>query len=135
MLYQLSVPDECAIQRERAQLHFEQVDSLFQFIEDNTFPVLVLSQRLNGETEDAPTLANEIYETAKKRGFFVREDWRRIQPYILNLLKSSRSQPPFNDCLVPTFDPDCGLTLWTGKYLAGLNGIGIKEFGQEDYMV
>ena len=135
LLYQLSEPDECVIQRERAQLHFEQVDSLFEFIEDNTFPVLVLSNRLTGEKEDSPTDASEIYEAAKKRGFFVREDWRRLQPYIINLLKSSRSQSPFSENLVSAFDPDCGLTLWSGKYLAGLDGIGIKEFAQEDYMV
>ena len=134
LLYQLSVPDECVIQKERSQLHFEQVDALFQFIEDNTFPVLVLNRRLHGDTADSPTEANDIYNDAKRRGFFVREDWRRLQPHMINLLKSSRFQPPFSSHLDAAFDPDCGLTLWNGKYLAGLDGIGIKEFGPEDYV-
>ncbi|HVC92057.1 MAG TPA: hypothetical protein VND64_00110 [Pirellulales bacterium] len=134
LLYQLTVPDECAIQKERAQLHFEQVDSLFKFIEDNTFPVLVLSQRRTGEAADSPTDAGAIYDTAKGRGFFLRDDWRRLQPFLINLLHSSRDRPPFSDYLVPAFDPDCGLYLWTGKYLTGLDGVGIQEFGPEDYM-
>ena len=135
LLYQLSVPDECVIQKERAQLHFEQVDSLFKIIEDNTFPVLVLRQRLTGQTFDSPTDANAIYEAANGRGFFVREDWRHLQPFIINLLRSSRKPgTPFSGYLENAFDHDCGLALWTGKYSAGLDGVGIQEYGPEDYM-
>jgi CRISPR-associated endonuclease/helicase Cas3 len=136
LLYQVSVPDECVIQKERASLHFEQVDELFKFIEDNTFPVLVLSQRLTGETIDSPTAAAPIYEAAKNRGFFVREDWRRLQRYFINLLHSSRKPgSAFTGYVQPAFDSDCGMYVWTGKYLAGLDGVGIKEFGPEDYTI
>jgi CRISPR-associated endonuclease/helicase Cas3 len=135
LLYQLSVPDECVIQKERAKLHFEQVDELFKIIEDNTFPVLVLNQRMTGTNDDSPTKAKAIYDAAQKRGFLVREDWRRLQPYFINLLHSSRFQLPFSGYLQPAFDSDCGLFLWTGKYLAGLDGVGIKEFGPEDFTI
>jgi CRISPR-associated endonuclease/helicase Cas3 len=96
----------------------------------------VLSQRLTGETIDSPTNAAAIYQLAEKRGFFVREDWRRLQPYFINLLHSSRmTGSPFSGYLQPAFDDDCGMFLWTGKYLAGLDGVGIKEFGPEDYTI
>ena len=135
LLYQLSVPDECLIQKERAKLHFEQVDELFKFIDDNTFPVLVLNQRFTGAPVDSPTPAAEIYEAAKRRGFFVREDWRRLQPFFINLLQSSRFRPPFNEFISPAFDPDCGLSIWTGNYFGGLGGVGIVPLGTEDYII
>ena len=135
LLYQLAVPDECVIQKERAKLHFEQVDELFKIIEDNTFPVLVLKQRLTGANDDSPTPADAIYEAARRRGFFVREDWRRLQPYFINLLQSSRFRPPFNEFISPAFDPESGLSIWTGKYLGGLAGVGIIPLGLEDYLV
>jgi CRISPR-associated endonuclease/helicase Cas3 len=130
LLYQLSVPDECLIQKERAKLHFEQVDELFKFIDDNTFPVLVLNQRFTGAPVDSPTPAAEIYEAAKRRGFFVREDWRQFQPYFINLLIGSRNRPPFQENLRQCeFDPDCGLYVWTGLYRGGLDGFGISFEG------
>lgn len=130
LLYQLSVPDECLIQKERAKLHFEQVDELFKFIDDNTFPVLVLNQRFTGAPVDSPTPAAEIYEAAKRRGFFVREDWRHLQPYFINLLFGSRNRPPFQENLRPCeFDPDCGLYVWKGLYRGGVDGFGISFEG------
>jgi CRISPR-associated endonuclease/helicase Cas3 len=135
LLYQLSVPDECLIQKERAKLHFEQVDELFKFIDDNTFPVLVLSQRLTGETVDSPTDAAAIYEVAKNRSFFLREDWRHLQPYFINLLQSSRFRPPFNEFISAALDDESGMSIWTGNYLGGLNGVGIVPLGPEDYIL
>jgi CRISPR-associated endonuclease/helicase Cas3 len=135
LLYQLSVPDECLIQKERAKLHFEQVDELFKFIDDNTFPVLVLSQRISGVPDDSSTPAAEVYEAARRRGFFVREDWRRLQPFLINLLQSSHSRPPFNEFISPAFDSESGLWIWTGTYLGGLDGVGIAPLGTEDYIV
>ena len=135
LLYQLSVPDECLIQKQRAKLHFEQVDELFKFIDDNTFPVLVLSQRISGVPDDLSTPASEVYEAARRRGFFVREDWRRLQPFLINLLQSSQSRPPFNEFISPAFDSESGLWIWTGTYLGGLDGVGIAPLGTEDYIV
>lgn len=130
LLYQLSVPDECLIQKERAKLHFEHVDELFKFIDDNTFPVLVLNQRFTGDPEDSPTPAAEIYDAAKRRGFFVREDWRRLQPYFINLLIGSRNRSPFLENLRQCeFAPDCGLYVWKGIYRGGLDGFGISFEG------
>ena len=135
LLYQLSVPDECVIQKERAKLHFEKVDELFKIIEDNTFPVLVLKQRLTGINDDSSTPAEAIYEAAQRRGFFLREDWRRLQPYFINLLQSSRFRPPFNEFISPAFDPDSGMSIWIGNYRGGLDGVGIVPLGPEEYIV
>jgi len=134
LLYQLSVPDECVIQQERAQLHFKQVDDLFKFIDANTFPLLVLSQRLDEQNVDFE-IPKDIYEAAGQRGFFVREDWRHLQPYIINLLHSSRSRPPFNEFITPAFDPESGLFVWMGNYLGGNSGVGIIPLIPEDYIL
>ncbi len=134
LLYQLSVPDECAIQKERAHLHFEQVDRLFQFIDAKTFPLLVLNQRIDHETIDFDK-PMQIYERAKARGFLVREDWRQLQPYIINLLHSSRTHGEFNEFITEAIDVDSGLYLWAGNYLGGKGGVGLMPLIPEDYLI
>ncbi len=134
LLYQLSVPDECLIQKERAKLHFEQVDELFTFIDTNTFPLLVLGQRLGEQNVEFEKPKN-IYEAAKQRGFFVREDWRQLQPYIINLLQSSRSQPTFSEYITPAFVAESGLYIWVGNYIGGSGGVGIVPLIPEDYIL
>ncbi len=125
LLYQLSVPEDCVVQRERARLHFENVHDLFRFIDDETFSVLI--------PEDAE--AKAVYERAERRGFFVREDWRALQPYIINLPRHSTQRSPYRENLMPSFDPDCGLYLWYGGYSGGTGGVGITFDGlsPEDY--
>jgi CRISPR-associated endonuclease/helicase Cas3 len=134
LLYELSVPDECVIQKERAKLHFQQVDELFKFIDANTFPLLVLSQRLGEQNVDFE-IPRRIYEASQQRGFFVREDWRRLQPYIINLLHSSRLQPPLNEFIIPAIDSESGLFVWTGNYSGGSGGVGIIPLIPEDYIL
>ena len=130
LLYQLTVPDECIIQRERAKLHFEQVDQLFRFIDSETLPVLVLDYRKRGSPVEPPTPAAAAYEVASARGFLVREDWRTFQPHLINLLANSLETPPFKaDVKRCDFDPECGLYVWRGVYRGGLSGFGISFEG------
>ena len=90
LLYQLSVPDECRDSEGASQPSLRAGGRAFQDHRRQHFPVLVLNQRLTGANDDSPTAAKAIYEAAQRRGFLVREDWRRLQPYFINLLQSSR---------------------------------------------
>lgn len=135
LLYQLSVPDECGIQRARSRLHFKEVDALFEFIEDSTFPVLVLYELI--EKEECPTAAKQLYDKAcsrasarKEEGYFTRDEWREIQPYILNLSKHTNStqKEAIQWKIRPAFDREYGLFVWDGVYQGGLFGVGI-DFG------
>ncbi|MBI4860365.1 MAG: CRISPR-associated endonuclease Cas3'' [Candidatus Riflebacteria bacterium] len=127
LLYQLSVPDECLVQRERAQLRFAQVDDRFKFIDDESFSALVLRQKIDDRSQETP--AFEILRRAQGRKFFIREDWRLFQPYIVNLPWHARARSPYKESLSPTFDTDQGMFLWTGGYSGGLSGTGITFEG------
>jgi CRISPR-associated endonuclease/helicase Cas3 len=127
LLYQLSVPDDCAIQRARANLRFQEVHEMFDFIEENTFPVVILRQSIGGEEKE--TAAHPVYRAAETRGFVTRDDWRRFQPFLINLLHSARTTSPFKENLTTSFDPDSGLYLWEGVYEGGLHGVGIRFEG------
>jgi len=123
LLYQLSVPDECAIQKARAQFHFEEVDQLFKLIEENTVSVLILSQMIDGIYQE--TAAKAVYDAAERRGFFLRDDWRKMQSCILNIPFHSKDKSPYQENLKPVFEKESGLLVWTGIYRGGLNGYGL----------
>lgn len=129
LLYQLSVPDECAIQKARAEFHFEEVDRLFNFIDKNTFPVLILNEKIGDRCPD--TEAKEIYLSAEKRGFFLRDDWRAIQKNIINLPYYYISDPksPYRKNIGFTFDNQLNLRLWDGIYRGGIQGYGLEFNG------
>lgn len=133
LLYQLSVPDDCEIQREREQLHFETVSELFNLIESGTTPLLILRENVDDQTKDTP--AKSIYEVARQRiinggvkGYFTANDWRQIQPYVLNLdyrnnearqaLAKYASEEVFGSNLRVWGAGDAG-------YIGGLHGTGI----------
>jgi CRISPR-associated endonuclease/helicase Cas3 len=136
LLYQLSVPDECGIQRARSRLHFKEVDEMFEFIEQNSISVLIRNQYIGDDF--IKTLGGECYEEAQNRqtgkgknsGYFTREDWRKIQPNIINLpfhcLKNNdvmgKLEKAFND-------EAAGLYVWRGAYRGGLQGTGIDFEG------
>lgn len=144
LLYQLSVPDECEIQKHREQLHFEQVHECFDFIEAFTVPVLVVDEVVAGRPCATP--AKAIYESArqkfipgsKERGYFTREDWRAIQPFIVNLdYRNKAAQIALARYAQSAFDDEATeLRIWnagSGGYVGGLNGTGITfspEFDQ-----
>lgn len=123
LLYQLSVPDDCAIQNARTRFHFEEVDELFEFIEDDTVSVLILTQRIDGRYEDTP--AKATYEAAKRRGFFLRDDWRNLQSCMVSIPFHSLGKSPYRENLSLAFDKDSGLRIWKGIYQGGLSGHGL----------
>lgn len=126
-LYQLSVPDECAIQKARAEFHFEKVDRLFNFIDEDTIPVLILCEKIGDKCPD--TEAKKIYDSAKKRGFFLRDDWRAIQKNIINLPYYYISQSPYQENIGYIFDKQLNLRLWQNIYKGGIQGYGLEFNG------
>ena len=141
LLYQLSVPDECGIQRARSRLHFKEVDGLFEFIEQNTISVLICNQYVGdqhvGEKFDK-TEGGKLYEEAQSRylgygknsGYFTREDWRMIQPNIINLPSHCLRNHDVAGKLDKAFnDETAGLYIWRGAYRGGFLGTGIDFEG------
>jgi CRISPR-associated endonuclease/helicase Cas3 len=127
LLYQISVPDECLIQQNRAELRFEQVSELFRFIEDHTFPVLVREFVENGQQRK--TQSFEIYEKAQARSFFTRDDWRAFQRDIINLPLYNRDALVGKHVITPALrGTDESLYVFTGDayYEGGLNGFGFN---------
>lgn len=136
LLYQLSVPDECIVQQARRRLHFEEVDSLFALIDDNTISVLIPNQYIRDTLEK--THGGQVYEEAQSRGlgkkgrggFFTREDWRKSQRFIINLPFHVTKDKAVNSKLEKAFsDADSGLYVWKGQYHGGLSGTGIDFDG------
>jgi len=125
LLYQISVPDECLIQQHRSELRFEEVSKLFQFIEDKTFPVLVREFVENGEQRK--TKSFEIYEKARARGFFTRDDWRIFQRDLVTLPLYKQNELLGQKLIVDCFDGERHLFLLVGDgaYQGGVNGFGI----------
>jgi CRISPR-associated endonuclease/helicase Cas3 len=127
LLYQTVVPDACAIQRERAELHFKVVHETFKFIDDDTVPVLVLTEYSEGKPRDTP--AKKTYERAQKRGgFFTLDEWRAIQQYVINLFRWDIQKYPGR--LVPAFADTDRLLIWQGVYRGAVNDYGLDVQGQ-----
>lgn len=127
LLYQISVPDQCLIQQNRAELRFEQVSELFRFIEDHTFPVLVREFVDNGQQRKNKSF--EIYEKAQARSFFTRDDWRAFQRDIINLPLYNRDALVGEHVITPALrGTDESLYVFTGDayYEGGLNGFGFN---------
>lgn len=127
LLYQLSVPDECAIQKARAEFRFEEVDRLFNFIDEKTIPVLIIREKICDK--ECVTEAKEVYQSAEKRGFFLREDWRILQKNIINLPYHYLSTSPYKENIGPIFDKQLNLRLWNGIYRGGIQGYGLEFNG------
>ncbi len=136
LFYQLSVPDECGIQRARSRLQFKEVDGMFNFIEQETISVLIRNQYV-GE-DFSKTRGGVLYEEAqhrrigngKKKGYFTREDWRIIQPNIINLPSHCLKDEDMMKKLEKAFnDETAGLYVWQGAYQGGVQGTGIDFDG------
>lgn len=125
LLYQISVPDECLIQQNRTELRFEKVSKLFRFIEDQTFPVLVREFFENGEQRK--TKSFEIYDKARMRSFFTRDDWRVLQRDIVTLPLYKQNELLGQKLIEDCFDGERHLFLLVGDgaYQGGVNGFGV----------
>lgn len=132
LLYQATVPDPggCAVQSAREKLHFEEVSKLFNFIDADSVPLLIESAVMG----DGQTVAEWRKATAAK-GFFTPDEWRAIQPYIVNLAypSSMKTRSFLNATDSPLAfkgdDSDRGLRLLKIQepkiYHDGLNGCGL----------
>ncbi len=141
LLYQLSVPDECEIQREREELHFEKVSDLFRFIDTFTAPVIIprwLDPRTNSDRDNLIRIGQQDVplsawiEKERIRGFLLPLEWRSIQPHILNLdLRDGKQRIFLNQCAKPAFPKEkpAEATLWIltacSLYQGGLHGAGL----------
>ena len=127
LLYQLSIPDECEIQRERQQLHFEQVNDLFNLIDSFSVPIIVAEYKLG---ESRVTL-REMCEQAAQKGFLTPTEWKEIQPNIVQLDYRNKKTAQFNqESTVELFPGDDKLTglrrlTHTSAYKGGLHGCGL----------
>jgi CRISPR-associated endonuclease/helicase Cas3 len=93
LLYQVTTPDlgGCAIQSEREQLHFEKVSEAFSFIDADNVPLLIETKRNSDSPNDqdlmlpdgVPLREWRAKATAKK--YFTPDEWRALQPYVVNL--------------------------------------------------
>lgn len=100
-------------------------------------PVLVVDEVANGQPRSMP--AKAIYEAArqksipvsKQRGYFTRQDWRDIQPFIVNLDYRNKQVQQALATYAPTrvFDSSgLDLRIWGGGSagsVGGVNGFGI----------
>jgi len=144
LLYQLSVPDECEIQKHREQLHFEQVYECFDFIEAFSVPLLVTHRRVAGSDQPVRVkLAGvemdlaELVTSARLKGFFIPDEWRCLQPHLLALdYRDSKTAPFLRQCATVVFKDDSAkdglhrLTA-TSLYEGGLNGAGLDCLAQD----
>lgn len=139
LLYQLSVPDECEIQKERQQLHFEQVNKLFNLIESFSVPIIVTEYEL-GESR---VNLREMCEQASHKGFLTPAEWQKIQSHIVQLDYRNGKTTKFNqESTVKFFRDDDELTglrrlTHTSAYEGGLHGCGlnINQVGNFETMV
>jgi CRISPR-associated endonuclease/helicase Cas3 len=130
LFYQTTVPDagNCVIQKEREQLHFEKVSELFRFIDADSVPLVIETAKMS-----TGKMVGEWLKNARQKQFLTPEEWREIQPFIVNLsfplsdkirtfLQKTNSELVFkND------DPVRGLRRMhlTDIYDDGLNGAGL----------
>lgn len=127
LLYQLSVPDECEIQREREQLHFEQVHDRFNFIESFTTPLVVAEYDLASGHVSLRSLCG----AATAKGFLTPKEWQLIQPHLMQLDYRDKRTTEFNrtatDLVFRSDDPLTGLRRLThfSAYNGGLHGCGL----------
>jgi CRISPR-associated endonuclease/helicase Cas3 len=132
LLYQATVPDPggCAVQSAREKLHFEEVSKLFNFIDADSAPLLIESAVMPDGTSVA-----EWRKATVEKGFFTPDEWRAIQPYIVNLAypSSMKTRSFLNATDSPLAfkgdDPDRGLRLLKihepKTYHDGPNGCGL----------
>lgn len=93
IFYQTTVPDPggCAVQAAREKLHFEEVSKLFKFIDADAVPLLIESKRDSGAETDSEVdlpdgrTVRSLRESARHKGYFTPDEWRALQPFIVNL--------------------------------------------------
>jgi CRISPR-associated endonuclease/helicase Cas3 len=141
LLYQLSVPDQCQIQRDREQLRFEEVSDGFRFIDTFTVPFVVPGYRTSETASEHDNFINlgqnecELgpwLDHARLKGFLLPHEWRSIQRHILNIdMRDEKQRALLTPCAKPAFPKEspAQATLWIltacSLYEGGLHGAGL----------
>lgn len=122
LFYQATVPDlgGCAVQSAREKLHFKEVGELFNFIDADSVPLLIESAVM----DDGRTVEDWRKATAAK-GFFTPDEWRAIQPFIVNL-----AYPASEKTRAFLKDSDSELLFKDADELRGLRRMKVAELYQ-----
>jgi CRISPR-associated endonuclease/helicase Cas3 len=111
--------DGHGIQRLREALNYPEVEANFNLIGDDTKPVIV--------EFDATT--QRLVDGVRSRGFALRDDYRCLQPYLVNLrTKDLETHATLTSEIAP------GMRVWHGGYDA-LRGIQFGEWASEDLVI
>ena len=111
--------DQYGIQKLRQNLDYPEVESCFRMIPDDTTPVII----------EFNQVAKTIIEGIQKRGFALRDDYRILQPYLVNVRTRDLEQQ-----MSQTTEIAPGMRLWLGRYDA-LRGIVLGEWSSEDLVI
>ena len=94
------------IQTGRGRLNYPEVSEKFKMIDDDTLPVIVQYGKPGPE---------ETLNAVRAKGSIAGNDWRRLQPYAVNIYRY-RFEQYVNECFVEEVLD--GLYLWKGGYHA-----------------
>ncbi len=111
--------DQYGIQKLRKQLNYPEVEAQFKLIADDTSSVIV----------EFNAAAKHIVEGIQKRGFALRDDYRQLQPYLVNVRTRDLEQQKNQ-----TSEIAPGMRLWLGRY-DPLRGIVLGEWSSEDLVI
>ncbi len=98
--------DKSGIQELRKSFSFRNVAKKFKLIPDDTFNVIIENAKM---IDDIPVDLNVI----KKKGFINRDEWRKIQPFIVSLRKYKVNDLLRQGLIVELIED---VYIWTGKY-------------------
>jgi CRISPR-associated endonuclease/helicase Cas3 len=118
-LYQGVNLDQYEIQNLRGRFDYPEVARRYKLIGDDTSPVII---------EFDPT-AQALTERIRKRGFALRDDYRSLQPYLVNLRTRDLEQHRGL-----TQEIAEGMRVWLGGYDA-LRGIQFGDWAAEDLVL
>jgi CRISPR-associated endonuclease/helicase Cas3 len=111
--------DSHGIQKLREGFDYPEVEARFNLIGDDTKPVVV----------EFNTAALKVVDGIRKRGFALRDDYRSLQPFLVNLRTRDLEQ---NLSLTSEIAP--GMRVWHGGYDA-LRGIQFGVWSSEDLVI
>ncbi len=98
--------DKSKIQELRRSLSFRDVAHKFKLIPDDTVNVIIENSKL---VDDLPVNVNVI----KKKGFISRDEWRKLQPFIVSL-KKYKVNDLLREGLISELIEE--VYIWNGKY-------------------
>jgi len=106
-LYSSVDTDRFGIEELRKHLDYPEVAERYRFIRDNTTPVVIAGW----QSDETEPIFSEIRIKLKHGGILTRDDFRRIQPYVVNIREREyRENLELIDDSIP------GMPIWKGPY-------------------